>query len=77
MNCMLVGLTEKYMHLGLMKDAVRMSNWETRVLSYEQQMYAANDAFASLRLYQVTFSAYLFDVSITQFKLLFLLNHKQ
>ena len=49
----LAGLTERYMQCRLLKESVRTSNWESRVLSYEQQLYAATDAFASLRLYQV------------------------
>ena len=42
------------MQCRLLKDSVRTSNWESRALSYEQQLYAATDAFASLRLYQVS-----------------------
>lgn len=51
------GLTERYMNCNLRKNSVRTSNWEGRVLSYEQQLYAAADAFASLKLYQVITSA--------------------
>ncbi len=42
------------MQCRLLKESVRTSNWESRALSYEQQLYAATDAFASLRLYQVS-----------------------
>ena len=47
------GLSERYLRCRLLKESVRTSNWENRALSYEQQLYAATDAFASLRLFQV------------------------
>lgn len=34
-------------------DGVRCSNWEHRPLSAAQRQYAAADAYASLRCYQV------------------------
>ena len=47
-------LTARYMQHLLPKGSQRLSNWERRPLSYEQQAYAASDAYASLRIHQVS-----------------------
>jgi len=41
------------MQARLLKERVRISNWESQTLSDDQKAYAATDAFASLRLHQV------------------------
>lgn len=52
----LAGLVSLLLHLRLEKSqAVRCSNWEARPpLSGEQHAYAATDAWASLRVYEVS-----------------------
>ena len=45
------------LHLTLDKGTdIRCSNWETCPLSPEQKAYAATDAYATLKLYQVCWS---------------------
>ena len=49
------GLAAAVLSAEVDKDqGLRTSNWETWPLSFEQQHYAALDAFASLLLYQVS-----------------------
>lgn len=50
----LAGLTEELLHLALDKrNDIRCSNWELCPLTAAQQAYAASDAYAALKLYQV------------------------
>lgn len=50
-NMGLRGMTEEVLQASLSK-AAKISNWETRVLSEEQILYAATDAWIGLKLYQ-------------------------
>ena len=51
----LAGLSECLLGRRLAKSqSLRCSNWEARPLCTEQQQYAALDAVASLRLYEVS-----------------------
>lgn len=50
-NMGLRGMTEEVLQSSLSK-AAKISNWEMRVLSPEQIMYAATDAWIGLKLYQ-------------------------
>lgn len=45
------GMTEEVLQASLSKKA-KISNWELRVLSNEQIMYAATDAWIGLKLYE-------------------------
>ena len=48
------GLTQELLHLNLDKGTdIRCSNWEVCPLSAEQKAYAANDAYAAVKVYQV------------------------
>ena len=48
---------QELLHLTLDKGAdIRCSNWETCPLSPEQKAYAATDAYAAVKLYQVCWS---------------------
>ncbi|KAL0047414.1 hypothetical protein WJX82_002778 [Trebouxia sp. C0006] len=50
----LAGLMQELLHLTLDKGIdIRCSNWETCPLSSEQKAYAATDAYAAVKLYQV------------------------
>ncbi|KAL0037504.1 hypothetical protein WJX77_000402 [Trebouxia sp. C0004] len=50
----LAGLMQELLHLTLDKGtAIRCSNWEICPLSSEQKAYAATDAYAAVKLYQV------------------------
>ncbi len=45
---------QELLHLTLDKGIdIRCSNWETCPLSSEQKAYAATDAYAAVKLYQV------------------------
>uniref|UniRef100_UPI00358E91C4 bifunctional 3'-5' exonuclease/ATP-dependent helicase WRN isoform X2 n=1 Tax=Myxine glutinosa TaxID=7769 RepID=UPI00358E91C4 len=48
----LAGLTQFLYGSTLSKGDVRCSNWQQVPLSYEQQLYAAKDAYAGLLIYQ-------------------------
>ena len=48
---------QELLHLTLDKGTdIRCSNWETCPLSPEQKAYAATDAYAAVKLYQVCWS---------------------
>ena len=48
------GLTQDLLHLSLDKGSdIRCSNWEVCPLSAQQKAYAANDAYAAIKVYQV------------------------
>ncbi|KAF2669645.1 ribonuclease H-like protein, partial [Microthyrium microscopicum] len=46
----LANLAKEYLQMPLQKGEVRVSNWH-KALNYEQSIYAANDAYASLCLF--------------------------
>lgn len=50
-NMGLRGMTEEVLQASLSKKA-KISNWESRVLTEDQIMYAATDAWIGLKLYQ-------------------------
>ena len=48
------GLTQQLLHLNLDKGSdIRCSNWEVCPLSAQQKAYAANDAYAAVKVHQV------------------------
>lgn len=51
------GMTEEVLQASLSKKA-KISNWELKVLSTEQIMYAATDAWIGLKLYQEILSRF-------------------
>lgn len=56
----LADLTDEMLGLQLRKpDGLRRGNWEKRPLSVDQLEYAAADAYAGLRLWQVGLPALL------------------
>jgi hypothetical protein len=62
---------QELLQLTLYKGTdIRCSNWETCPLSFEQKAYAATDAYAAVKLYQVCWRMAMLCVIATETSLL-------